>query len=118
MEAELSDQRIDTHGHILPLNEVREGWKVEVVAYRSRGRRSQRLVELGLTPGTSVRILRRAQSQPLLVCVRGTHLAIDQDTAESLTVRVLHTSNRGKRRWRGWRKRMSRRRNGNGCDLE
>lgn len=111
----MSDQRVDVDGYILPLNEVHEGWEVEVKAYRSNGRKAQRLAELGLTPGTLVRILRQAHSQPLLICVRGTHLAIDRKTAESLYVRVLDKTHRSKHGRRGWGWRPRGRRNRNGC---
>lgn len=104
----MSDGRtssMSAFGTILPLNEVCGGWKVEVVAYRSKDRGSQRLVELGLTPGTPIRIIRCSQSQPLLVCVRGTHLAIDQSTAASLSVRVIHGERRRGGALRGWGRR-------------
>lgn len=88
-------------GTVLPLNQVHDDWKVEVVAYLSSGRGSRRLAELGLTPGTPIRILRSKQSQPLLICVRGTHLAVDLKTAASLSVRVLHGERRKGRGLRG-----------------
>ena len=115
MEVVLSDQQVPGQGYVLPLAEVGEGWKVEVKAYRSNRRQAQRLAELGLTPGTHVRILRQAKSQPLLVCVRGTHLAIDRQTAESLQVRVLRKPQRSILGRGGWGRRLRGRRNRNGC---
>lgn len=97
------------------LGEVQEGSTVEVVAFLANGRRPQRLAELGLTPGTSVRILRSAKSQPLLVSVRGTHLAIDRSTAALVRVRVLHTARR-RRGWGRWRVRGRRGRHRRNCD--
>lgn len=107
----MSNGRAHEAGVTKPLSEVNGGLRVEVVAYVSNGRRSQRLAELGLTPGTTIRILRAAGSQPLLICVRGTHLAIDRKTAESITVRVLHGHRRRGRGLRGWRRHLHRRQN-------
>jgi Fe2+ transport system protein FeoA len=110
MKARLAER--EEFAPVLALNEVEQGWKVEVVAYRSNGRRTQRLAELGFTPGTPVRILQRARYQPMLVCVRGTRLAIDQETAASLFVRVLQKSVRAVRGGRGWKRHFRRRRSG------
>ena len=77
------------HSRPMRLSDVVEGCKVEIHAYHTNGRQAQRLAELGLTPGTAVRVLQCARNQPLLVCVRGTHLAIDRRTAETLGVRVV-----------------------------
>lgn len=96
-------------GEIKRLSDVGDEWHVEVVAYVSNGRRSHRMAELGLTPGTPFRILRAASTQPLLICVRGTHLAIDRKTAESITVRILHPHRRRVRGLRGWRRYKHRR---------
>ncbi len=99
------------------LSEVQEGNRVEVVSLLSNGRQAQRLAELGLTPGTPVRILQSAKSQPILIWVRGTHLAIDRNTASLVRVHVLHTA-RHRREWGRWQTRGRkgwRRRN---CDPE
>lgn len=95
----------------LPLSETGDGWRVEIVSYRINGRQAGRLAELGLTPGTPVRILRNAQGQPLLVYVRETHLAIDRETARMLNVRLLDRPERDGHRRRDWRKRVNRRGN-------
>jgi ferrous iron transport protein A len=47
----------------------------------------ERLAELGLTPGQSVRLLRRAPlGDPLEVLVRGYRLAVRRDEAEAIEV--------------------------------
>ena len=116
MEVELSDQQVAAQGYVVPLVEVGEGWKVEIEAYRSNGRQAQRLAELGLTKGTHVRILRQSKSQPILICVRGTHLAIDRQTAGSLRVRVLRKPNHHKLGRRGWGRRLRGRRSCKGVN--
>jgi hypothetical protein len=59
--------------------------------------------------------LRQAKSQPLLVYVRGTHLAIDRKTAESLHVRVLCKPQHNKLDPRVRGGHLRGRRNRNGC---
>ena len=68
------------------------GVTVEVVEYLGCRRRSQRLAELGMTPGTRLEILRTAPGQPLLLRVRGSLLAIDRRSARDVIVRPLEES--------------------------
>jgi Fe2+ transport system protein FeoA len=110
-----TNQTENTQGYILLLSEAQAGWRVEVVGYLSNGKRSQRLAELGLTPGTPVYILRCARSQPILVCVRGTHLAIDRKTAACMRVRIIRRRRRHGRGPRGWRRRWREHRHGHIC---
>jgi Fe2+ transport system protein FeoA len=96
MPVRFTDTGMQGASEVLPLCEVPKGWRVEVVSYQFNGRRAQRLAEMGLTPGTPIRVLGSARNQPLLVCVRGTHLAIDRQTAESLTVRIIRKVRHGR----------------------
>jgi len=87
-----------------PLPSVEPGMVVELVAIQGNGPAALRLAELGLNPHTSITILKSAPGQPLILGVRGTHLAIDRSVAECLQVRVLGEARR--KAWgRGWRRR-------------
>ncbi len=100
----MSEHPPDGNNQILALSEVSEGSKVEIVAYRSNGRLAQRLAELGLTPGTLVWVLQCSKSQPLLVRVRGTRLAIDRNSAESLRVRQIYHAGQDQGQQSRWHK--------------
>jgi len=48
---------------------------------------SQRLMEMGMTPGTEVLVLKRAPlGDPIEIVVRGGHLSIRKDVAQAITV--------------------------------
>lgn len=60
-----------------------------VVALRGSARRSQRLAELGMTPGVQLDVVRAAPGQPMLVRVRRTLLALDRGSAADVLVRQV-----------------------------
>jgi Fe2+ transport system protein FeoA len=91
---------------LLPLQRAQSGQRVELVEIRGESPSALRLAEMGLNPHTRIRVLRSAAGQPLIICVRGTHLALDRKTAECLYVRPLpdEPGRAGhRRRRRGWR---------------
>jgi Fe2+ transport system protein FeoA len=99
-----------------PLNLAVAGQRVVLVGYDGNGRTLHRLAELGLTPDTEITVVRSTRGQPMILSARASRLAIDQDTARRLRVRIPgpggdfpcdHRSRR--RRWR-WRFRPRRRR--------
>ncbi len=48
-----------------------------------------RLRELGLLPGTAVRLVRRApMGDPIQICLRGSHLSLRQREAEQVEITV------------------------------
>jgi Fe2+ transport system protein FeoA len=115
----VSEHPSDENYQTLALSEVSEGAQVEIVAYRSNGRLAQRLAELGLTPGTLVCVLRCSKSQPLLIRVRGTRLAIDRNSAESLRVRQVYHAGQDQGQRSSWHRLGRRRRRwakGDRCD--
>ncbi len=69
-----------------------------VVALAGSARRSQRLAELGMTPGVQLDVVRAAPGQPMLLRVRRTLLALDRGSAAEVLVRQV-----GKRKChQGW----------------
>jgi Fe2+ transport system protein FeoA len=71
----------------LPLTAASPGETVVIVSLCPRGFPALRLAELGLTPDTSLHVLRAQAGQPLLIAVRESRLAIDRRLAEAILVR-------------------------------
>jgi len=80
---------------------------------RGEHRVLQRLLDMGLTPGTRIKVERVAPlNGPIEVCVRGSKVAIGQDIAANVFVDVaqleVETSTQGQfRRRERWRRRQS-----------
>jgi DtxR family Mn-dependent transcriptional regulator len=74
---------------VVPLTSILDGRK-GIVSYIAGGRgASQRLADLGLTPGTEVTVVKSAIFHgPLMVCARGTTLAIGRGLASRVFVRA------------------------------
>jgi len=74
---------------VAPLTSLLDGRK-GIISHISGGRgASQRLADLGLTPGTEVTVVKSAIFHgPLMVCVRGTTLAIGRGLASKIFVRA------------------------------
>ncbi|HEY47605.1 MAG TPA: ferrous iron transport protein A [Anaerolineae bacterium] len=73
----------------LPLSNIQAGQTVILVDILASRRSAQRLAELGLTPETPITVLQSMPGQPLLIRVRGSHLALDRAIADQLCVRVM-----------------------------
>ncbi|NOR89568.1 MAG: hypothetical protein GQ524_04870 [Anaerolineales bacterium] len=113
-----------------PLSEVPSGGRVRMVGFGRHCRRSRRLAELGINPGTEITVIQSDPGQPLLLRVRGSQLAVDRRVAHQLFVTPLEPMpefanwRRGWRRWgrgggprgRGWRSGRSRRWRKNSID--
>jgi len=73
-----------------PLDELRAGEEGRVRSIRAHPAVVRRLMELGLVPGTPVRVLRRAPlGDPLELLVRGSHLSIRRSEAGHVHVEPL-----------------------------
>jgi Fe2+ transport system protein FeoA len=70
-----------------PLTSARRGETVQVVRIEAGRRLSQRLVELGLTPGVVIQVV-HVNSGPILIAVRGARLAIGRGMAEKILVKT------------------------------
>lgn len=72
----------------LPLHMAQAGETVELVKIRSCATVKKRLVDLGLTPGMSFRVVQRCASGGLIIAVRhDSRLALSQTIAEKIWVR-------------------------------
>lgn len=70
------------------LGEVRTGEQVRVVAVEGDWERRQRLMTLGLVPGTQVQVVRESPlGDPVLYRVRSTLIALRREDAAALRVR-------------------------------
>jgi Fe2+ transport system protein FeoA len=72
-----------------PLSEIDPGHSAELVSIVNVGGTALRLAELGLTPGTRLRVCRAQNGQPLLISVRGSRLAIDRELTNHMLVLPL-----------------------------
>jgi ferrous iron transport protein A len=73
---------------LIPLSDLNTG-NHGVLEFMHAGRGlSSRLTSLGLTPGTNVTVLQNYGHGPLIVNVRGTHVALSRGVARHLMVKI------------------------------
>jgi ferrous iron transport protein A len=72
--------------HHLPLNMVPPGEEVKIVSVRAGRGLSQRLADMGLTPGTLLTVINSYGAGPVLINLRGTRLALGFGIAQKITV--------------------------------
>jgi len=78
----------ETIESLIPLSELRTG-NHGVLEFMRAGRGlSSRLTSLGLTPGTDVVVLQNYGHGPMIVNVRGTHVALSRGLARHLLIKV------------------------------
>ncbi len=77
----------DKRNNLRPLSTVQRGETVQVVRIEAGRRLSQRLVELGLTPGVVIQTV-HVNGGPILIAVRGARLAIGRGMAEKILVKT------------------------------
>jgi DtxR family Mn-dependent transcriptional regulator len=91
--------------NLVCVGNLKEGALGKVSFIRGEHKVLQRLLDMGLTPGTSVCVVRVAPLQgPVEVAVRGSKLALGKDIASNVFVDVapdVHGGNRYRRQWRG-----------------
>jgi ferrous iron transport protein A len=81
--------RLATAGPIT-LAALAPGARARVTGIRSQDDFALRLMELGLTPGTEVALIRRAPfGDPIELVVRGSHFSIRRSEAERIHVEVV-----------------------------
>ena len=74
----------------LTLAALESGTRARVSSIRSEDDFAHRLMELGLTPGTEVALIRRAPfGDPIELVVRGTHFSIRRSEAERIHVEAV-----------------------------
>jgi DtxR family Mn-dependent transcriptional regulator len=73
----------------LSITELKPGQKGKIAYVCGNRKVAQRLADLGLTPETTVRMLKTAPlNGPIEVAVRGSKLAIGREIAENILVRL------------------------------
>ncbi len=74
----------------LTLNELEAGQRATVVRVHGQGRLRRRLVDLGLTRGTTITMERAAPlGDPIELLVKGTHLSVRRSEAEVIEVQLV-----------------------------
>lgn len=75
--------------HLVSISNLREGKEGKISFVRGEHKTLQRLLDMGLTPGTCVRVLRVAPlSGPTEIGVRGSKVALGQDIASNVFIDV------------------------------
>lgn len=69
-----------------PLSEIKKGDSVTLNEVAVGRELTSRLTSLGLTPGVVVQVLQNQGRGPIIVNVRGTHVALGRGEAEKLLV--------------------------------
>lgn len=72
----------------IPLIDLKKGQKGIIVSIRGGRRVTQRLIDMGLTPGTEIKLLRNGRLCPIEISVRGSKLAIGCGVAAKILVKV------------------------------
>jgi DtxR family transcriptional regulator, Mn-dependent transcriptional regulator len=93
--------------NLLSVCALKSGTSAKISFIRGEHRILQRLLDMGLTPGTSIKVARVAPlGGPIEVCVRGSKVALGQNIAANVFVEAtpieVETENRFRRR-RRWR---------------
>ena len=74
---------------LISISELKAGAYAKVSFIRGEHRVLQRLLDMGLTPGTSIKVERVAPLKgPVEVCVRGSKVALGQDIAANVFVEI------------------------------
>jgi len=77
------------YGNVVPITKLKPGDKGIIAFVRGNSKVTQRLADLGLTPKTSIFLLKTAPfNGPIEVAVRGSKLAIGREIAENILVRT------------------------------
>jgi ferrous iron transport protein A len=72
--------------HPMPLSMASPGEVVSVIEVRAGRGLSRRLADMGLVPGTKVRVLNSQRPGPVLLDVKGTRLALGHGMAHKVWV--------------------------------
>jgi DtxR family Mn-dependent transcriptional regulator len=76
--------------NLVSITNLKTGAHAKVTFIRGEHKVLQRLLDMGLTPGTSIKVERVAPLKgPVEVCVRGSKVALGQDIASNVFVESL-----------------------------
>ena len=74
----------------LPLSEVKPGQRAKVVSFELEGSVKGRVMEMGVTKGTTVEVIRFAPlGDPMELKVRGSHISLRKADAAGIRVELL-----------------------------
>ena len=73
----------------MPLAMVRPGDIVTVVNIRAGWGLTRRLADMGLTPGTQIRVINSQMSGPIIIDFRGSRLVLGRGIAQKIMVEEL-----------------------------
>ncbi|PLJ78658.1 MAG: hypothetical protein B7L53_00140 [Thermofilum sp. NZ13] len=74
---------------MIPLTLAPEGSEVRVIDIRAGRGLVARLLELGITPGSTLRVLKTFGSGPILLDVKGSRIALGRGVAMKILVGVV-----------------------------
>ncbi|MCX8095282.1 MAG: metal-dependent transcriptional regulator [Caldisericia bacterium] len=77
----------DEYKNLIPLSLIKEGEEVEVIIIRGGKGFIQRLCDLGLTPHTKIKVIRKALFGPIEISVRGYNLALGKGVVNRIWVK-------------------------------
>lgn len=73
----------------MTLDKTPLGTTVRVVSLESSDVVALRLMEMGMVPGTAVRVIKSAPlGDPIQICIRNYHLALRHNEARAITVAI------------------------------
>ncbi len=88
-QSDPSHQAPIKNGDVVFLSQMSAGQKGEIVKLIGEGEIGQRLLEMGLTVGASIEVVRFAPlGDPLDIKIRGYHLSLRRHEAEAIRVRL------------------------------
>ena len=70
----------------MPLAMVRSGETVTVTGVRTGWGLQRRLADMGLTPGTEIRVINSQMPGPVLIDLRGSRVALGRGVAQKILV--------------------------------
>ena len=72
------------------LNEIKEGEMVRIIAVKASGKLHRRLLEMGLTPRTKVKLIKTAPlGDPIEIQLRDYQLTIRKEDAKNIEVEKI-----------------------------
>jgi len=82
--------------HLVSISNLKQGKEGKISFVRGEHKTLQRLLDMGLTPGTCVKVLRVAPlSGPTEIGVRGSKIALGQDIASNVFIEVSQEEQKG-----------------------
>ena len=79
------------------LDQLETGTKAEITQIRAKGEIRRRLIDIGVTKGSNLKVLRVAPlGDPIEIHIKGFNLSLRLEEAKTITVRILGRIGDGK----------------------